>query len=146
MKYYHSGLVKNLNQIAGSTYNLVWGFKKMRVSVRGKKTSSRSWPYELDEERSLIEISCSLWHTEATVTNYFDLVDISTWLWSKYSQYMLLVWVSFKFKLLFLGHVSFSTWKISCGKLCFVPLPSAHRTLLFDPSMLALPITVKQNS
>ena len=32
-------------------------------------------------------------------TNYFDLVDISTWLWSKLNQYMLIVWVFFKGKL-----------------------------------------------
>ena len=31
------------------------------------------------------------------VTNYFDLVDISTWLWSKYDQYMVIVRVSFNY-------------------------------------------------
>ena len=29
--------------------------------MREKKTSARSWPCELDEERSLLEINCSLW-------------------------------------------------------------------------------------
>ena len=31
------------------------------------------------------------------VTNYFDLVDISTWLWSKLDQYMVIVRVSFSY-------------------------------------------------
>ena len=48
-------------QIAGSTNNLVWRFKKMRASVREKKTSSRSWPCELDEGCSLWEINFNLW-------------------------------------------------------------------------------------
>ena len=31
------------------------------------------------------------------VTNYFDLVDIAKWLWSKYDQYMVIVRVSFSY-------------------------------------------------
>ena len=48
-------------QIAGSTNNLAWCSKKMRASVPGKKTSSRSWACELDKGRSLWKINCSLW-------------------------------------------------------------------------------------
>ena len=48
-------------QIAGSTNNLVWRSKKMRASVRGRKTSSRRWPCELDKGRSLWKVNCSLW-------------------------------------------------------------------------------------
>ena len=49
-------------QITGSRNNLLQHFKKkMRASVWEKKSSSRSWPCELDEVRSLWwEINCSL--------------------------------------------------------------------------------------
>ena len=77
--YYHYGL---LNQIAGSTNNLVKPFKQMRASVRGK-ISSRRRPRELDEERSWLEINCSLSHTEVKVTDYFDLAEVCTWFSSK---------------------------------------------------------------
>ena len=52
-------LTNKRTQIAGSTNNLVWRFKKTRASVREKKTGSRSWPCELDQGRSLWEINCS---------------------------------------------------------------------------------------
>ena len=48
-------------QIAGSINNLVWHSKKMRASVREKRTSSWSWPCKLDEGYSLWEINCSFW-------------------------------------------------------------------------------------
>ena len=54
-------LVNKRAQIARSTNNLVWCSKKMRALVQRKKTSSRSWPYELDKGCSLWEINSSLW-------------------------------------------------------------------------------------
>ena len=47
-------------------------------------------------------------HKKVQVTNYFDLVDVSTWLWSKKDQYRL--WGSFKF----------ATYKYicNCGNSC----------------------------
>ena len=66
MKYHHSELIElknqNLNEIAGSTNNLVCQ-KKQEPLFEERKTSSQSWPCELNEERSFFEINCSLWHS-----------------------------------------------------------------------------------
>ena len=40
----------------GSTNNLVWRLKKWEPLYEKTKTSSRSWPCELSEGRSLLEI------------------------------------------------------------------------------------------
>ena len=59
-------------------YKLFSGtFQKNESQCEGKKSSSWNWPCELHEEHSLLEINCSLWHSEVKVTNYFDLVDVS---------------------------------------------------------------------
>ena len=54
-------LTNKIAQIACSTKNLLQRSKKMRSLVREKKTSSRSWPCDLDKGCGLWEIDCSLW-------------------------------------------------------------------------------------
>ena len=71
-------------QIAGSTNNLVWRSKKMRASVRGKKTSSQSWPCELDKGWSLWKINRSLWPCK----------DVSnTLLWFSWHNYIVVEYI-----------------------------------------------------
>ena len=56
------------DQIASSANNLVWCFKTMRALVREKRTSSWSWPCELDEGCSLWEINFSFWTCKSVST------------------------------------------------------------------------------
>ena len=49
----------------------------LQKKEKKRKTSSRSRPCELDKGCSLLEINCGLL-TYKGVTNYFDLVEVST--------------------------------------------------------------------
>ena len=48
---------RTYNQTAVSTNN----HRNESLSVETRKTSSQSWPCELDKGHSLLEINCSLW-------------------------------------------------------------------------------------
>ena len=67
----------------GSMNNLVWCLKKWEPWCEKRKTSSQSWQYELDEGCSLLEIILFYGYKKVSVTYYFDLVEVSTWLRSK---------------------------------------------------------------
>ena len=61
------------------------------------KNAVRNKLYFMDIKRCL-DIFMSIKYN-LQVTNYFDLFDISTWLWSKQDQYMVIVQVSFNYNI-----------------------------------------------
>ena len=76
----HVHFIKRLHQnickrakIFDSTNNLVWRFKKSRTFVRENKTSSWSWPCQLDEGCSLWEINCRFWNNRVSITKGISL-------------------------------------------------------------------------
>ena len=59
------------------------------------KNAVRNKLYFMDIKRCLHLFMSMKYNLQ--VTNYFDLVDISTWLWSKWDKYMVIVGVSFRY-------------------------------------------------
>ena len=70
-------------QTVRSTNNLVLRVKKLEPRCEKRNTSSRSWPCKLGEGRCLWEINCSLRIDRDVSNKLLNLVDITTWFWSK---------------------------------------------------------------